>query len=68
MMILVVVIFAVCWLPFHLYFILSPLIPEINNEDYIQELYLFFYGLAMSNSMYNPMIYYWMNSRFVYFK
>jgi uncharacterized RDD family membrane protein YckC len=63
MMIVVVSIFAVCWLPFHIYFILTSSMPEITNENYIQELYLAIYWLAMSNSMYNPIIYCWMNSR-----
>ncbi|XP_031829539.1 tachykinin-like peptides receptor 99D isoform X2 [Nomia melanderi] len=64
MMIVVVVIFAVCWLPFHVYFIITSYLPEITNEPYIQEVYLGIYWLAMSNSMYNPIIYCWMNSRF----
>ncbi|XP_011303020.1 tachykinin-like peptides receptor 99D isoform X1 [Fopius arisanus] len=64
MMIVVVVIFAVCWLPFHVYFIVTSYLPEITNEPYIQEVFLAIYWLAMSNSMYNPIIYCWMNSRF----
>ncbi|XP_071512799.1 tachykinin-like peptides receptor 99D isoform X2 [Panulirus ornatus] len=64
MMIVVVTIFAICWLPYHAYFILSNLVPEIAHTDYIQETYLAIYWLAMSNSMYNPMIYCWLNSRF----
>ncbi|XP_031332509.1 tachykinin-like peptides receptor 99D [Photinus pyralis] len=64
MMMVVVVIFAVCWLPFHLYFIVTSYYPEITNSPYIQETYLAIYWLAMSNSMYNPIIYCWMNARF----
>ncbi|XP_077288482.1 tachykinin-like peptides receptor 99D [Arctopsyche grandis] len=64
MMIVVVVIFGVCWLPFHCYFIITSYYPEITNFQYIQEIYLSIYWLAMSNAMYNPMIYFWMNSRF----
>ncbi|XP_071443044.1 tachykinin-like peptides receptor 99D [Hetaerina americana] len=64
MMIVVVSIFAICWLPFHVYFIVSSLFPQINNSSYIQEVFLAIYWLAMSNSMYNPIIYCWMNSRF----
>ncbi|XP_058797727.1 tachykinin-like peptides receptor 99D [Phymastichus coffea] len=64
MMMVVVVIFAVCWLPFHIYFLVTSYLPEITDEPYIQELYLAIYWLAMSNSMYNPIIYCWMNSRF----
>ncbi|XP_053636422.2 tachykinin-like peptides receptor 99D [Cherax quadricarinatus] len=64
MMIVVVTIFAICWLPYHVYFILSNLMPEIAHTDYIQETFLAIYWLAMSNSMYNPMIYCWLNNRF----
>jgi tachykinin-like receptor len=63
MMIVVVSIFAVCWLPFHIYFILASFVPQITETKYIQEVYLAIYWLAMSNSMYNPIIYCWMNSR-----
>ncbi|XP_044762535.1 tachykinin-like peptides receptor 99D [Coccinella septempunctata] len=64
MMMVVVIIFAVCWLPYHLYFIVTSYFPDITNTRYIQETYLAIYWLAMSNSMYNPMIYCWMNARF----
>ena len=65
MMIVVVVTFAVCWLPYHVYFLLQYTIPEINQWKHIQNVYNVIYWLAMSNSMYNPMIYCWMNSRSV---
>ncbi|KAK3913874.1 Tachykinin-like peptides receptor 99D [Frankliniella fusca] len=65
MMIVVVTIFGVCWLPFHLYFIITSEIPEITSSAYVQEVYLGIYWLAMSNSMYNPIIYCYMNSRWV---
>ncbi|XP_001652376.3 tachykinin-like peptides receptor 99D [Aedes aegypti] len=64
MMMVVVVIFAVCWLPFQIYFIATSYYPELTDKPYIQEVYLGIYWLAMSNSMYNPIIYCWMNSRF----
>uniref|UniRef100_A0A1A9VSM4 G-protein coupled receptors family 1 profile domain-containing protein n=1 Tax=Glossina austeni TaxID=7395 RepID=A0A1A9VSM4_GLOAU len=64
MMMVVVLIFAVCWLPFHAYFLLTSCYPAITEAPFIQEIYLLIYWLAMSNSMYNPIIYCWMNSRF----
>ncbi|XP_018575891.1 tachykinin-like peptides receptor 99D [Anoplophora glabripennis] len=64
MMIVVVIIFSVCWLPYQLYFIVTYYFPSITHADYIQETYLAIYWLAMSNSMYNPIIYCWMNARF----
>jgi len=65
MMILIVVIFAVCWLPQHVYFVVVSLYPDITHHKSIQHVYLVFYWFAMSNAMYNPIIYCWMNARFV---
>ncbi|XP_066256639.1 tachykinin-like peptides receptor 99D isoform X2 [Euwallacea similis] len=64
MMMVVVMIFAVCWLPYQLYFIIISYYPKITRSEYIQETFLAIYWLAMSNSMYNPIIYCWMNARF----
>ncbi|CAH2071762.1 unnamed protein product, partial [Iphiclides podalirius] len=64
MMIVIVIIFAVCWLPFHTYFIITSNYPEVTKYPPIQEIYLAIYWLAMSNSMFNPMILYWMNFKF----
>ncbi len=36
MMMVVVSIFAICWLPYHTYFILSNIYPIINHNKYIQ--------------------------------
>ncbi len=36
MMVMVVLIFAVCWLPYHAYFIVSNVYPVINHNKYIQ--------------------------------
>lgn len=64
MMIVVVIIFAVCWLPMHVYLVLQNHHPSVPKFQYIQQIYIVFYLMAMSNSMYNPIIYCWMNSRF----
>lgn len=63
MMMGVVSLFLVCWLPYHTYFITANVFPAINYTHYIQDIYLSIYWLAMSNSMYNPMIYCYMNQR-----
>lgn len=63
MLIAVVAIFGVCWLPMHLYFIVGNFFP-IGSLDGAQHLYLVIYWIAMSNSMYNPIMYCWMNARF----
>ncbi|XP_042200527.1 substance-P receptor-like [Callorhinchus milii] len=63
MMIVVVSTFAVCWLPFHVYFLLDHFYPEIYAQTYIQQVYLFIFWLAMSSTMYNPIIYCLLNDR-----
>ncbi|XP_059468472.1 tachykinin-like peptides receptor 86C [Neocloeon triangulifer] len=69
MFIIIVLIFAVCWLPYHAYFIYTHHYSSVAYTKYVQHLYLAFYWLAMANSMVNPLIYYWMNARFrQYFK
>ncbi|XP_027847242.1 tachykinin-like peptides receptor 86C isoform X2 [Aphis gossypii] len=65
----VVTIFLICWLPYHSYFVYAYHNKSIVVKTYVQDLFLSFYWLAMSNSMVNPIIYYWMNPRFrAYFK
>ncbi|XP_063229068.1 tachykinin-like peptides receptor 86C [Bacillus rossius redtenbacheri] len=69
MFIIVVSIFAVCWLPYHGFFIYSYHNTAMTATRYVQHIYLAFYWFAMANAMVNPLIYYWMNCRFrLYFK
>ncbi|KAI4890890.1 hypothetical protein NFI96_003910 [Prochilodus magdalenae] len=64
MMVAVVVTFAVCWLPYHTYFIITGLNRELSRWKSIQQVYLAVLWLAMSSTMYNPIIYCCLNSRF----
>ncbi|XP_065574740.1 tachykinin-like peptides receptor 99D [Artemia franciscana] len=64
MMLVVVFIFIVCWLPFQVYFLLVPQHSSATRNPYIQHIFLPIWFLALSNSMYNPFIYCWMNARF----
>ncbi|KAJ4923366.1 hypothetical protein JOQ06_029580 [Pogonophryne albipinna] len=64
MMMVVVCTFAICWLPYHVYFLLHEFFPELFEQRYIQQVYLGVMWLAMSSTMYNPIIYYCLNSRF----
>ncbi|XP_060523858.1 tachykinin-like peptides receptor 86C [Cylas formicarius] len=64
MFFLVVMIFGLCWLPYHAYFIYVYFDTEVIFGKYTQHVYLSFYWFAMSNAMVNPLIYYWMNTRF----
>nr|DAA35151.1 TPA_inf: tachykinin receptor 1a [Tetraodon nigroviridis] len=64
MMIVVVCTFAICWLPFHVYFLLHQFFPDMFEERFIQQVYLAIMWLAMSSTMYNPIIYCCLNDRF----
>lgn len=63
MMIVVVCTFAICWLPYHVYFLVHQFLPHLFEEPYIQQVYLGIMWLAMSSTMYNPMIYCLLNDR-----
>ncbi|XP_035292028.1 LOW QUALITY PROTEIN: tachykinin receptor 1a [Anguilla anguilla] len=64
MMIVVVCTFATCWLPYHVYFLLYEFFPHLFEEPFIQQVYLAVMWLAMSSTMYNPIIYCCLNDRF----
>ncbi|XP_075465037.1 neuromedin-K receptor [Ascaphus truei] len=64
MMIVVVVTFAICWLPYHIFFIVTALDIKLDRWKYIQQIYLAIFWLAMSSTMYNPIIYCCLNKRF----
>ncbi|KFP55133.1 Substance-P receptor, partial [Cathartes aura] len=64
MMIIVVCTFALCWLPYHIYFTLQYFNPEWYLQKFIQQVYLAIMWLAMSSTMYNPIIYCCLNDRF----
>ncbi|TRZ02117.1 hypothetical protein DNTS_031902 [Danionella cerebrum] len=64
MMIVVVCTFAVCWLPYHVYFLIHQFCPHLFEHPFIQQVYLSVMWLAMSSTMYNPIIYCCLNDRF----
>ncbi|XP_016340344.1 neuromedin-K receptor [Sinocyclocheilus anshuiensis] len=64
MMVIVVVTFAICWLPYHVYFIVTSFNRKLKRIKSIQQVYLSVLWLSMSSSMYNPIIYCCLNSRF----
>lgn len=57
MLVIVVTLFALCWLPLQTYNVLQEIFPEINSYRYINIIWFCFDWLAMSNSCYNPFIY-----------
>ncbi|XP_078253046.1 neuromedin-K receptor-like [Rhinoraja longicauda] len=64
MMIVVVFTFTICWLPYHIFFLVTKQYPGINTWKPIQQVYLAVFLLAMSSNMHNPIIYCCLNSRF----
>ncbi|ESO87467.1 hypothetical protein LOTGIDRAFT_72476, partial [Lottia gigantea] len=64
MMIIVVIIYAVCWLPLHVITIIGAVNPGIYDGQYMNIVWMASHWLAMSNCMYNPFVYCWMNSKF----
>ncbi|XP_065209813.1 tachykinin-like peptides receptor 99D [Planococcus citri] len=64
MLVIVVALFALCWLPLQTYNILQGVLSEINEYKYINIIYFCFDWFAMSNSCYNPFIYAIYNEKF----
>lgn len=59
----IVTLFVVCWLPYHGYFVYQFIDDQVISYKYTQHIFLAFYWLAMSNTMINPLVYYYMNTR-----
>ncbi|XP_022079422.1 tachykinin-like peptides receptor 99D [Acanthaster planci] len=64
MIIVVIAVFATCWLPLHVYQLLPYMNDAAYQRSYSLHVYLAIWTLAMSSSMYNPFIYCWLNERF----
>lgn len=64
MLVIVVALFALCWLPLQSYLLLMSFFPVINEYKYINVIFFCFDWLAMSNSCYNPFIYAIYNEKF----
>ncbi|XP_041364641.1 RYamide receptor-like [Gigantopelta aegis] len=64
MMLMVVIIYAVCWLPIHVINITGDVDPSIYDGEHMNIVWMISHWLAMSNCMYNPIVYCWMNSKF----
>ncbi|KAK6049935.1 hypothetical protein COOONC_12560 [Cooperia oncophora] len=64
MLALVVFIFMVVWLPYNAYFLLSSYLPLPENRKTGLYIYINIYWLGMSSTVFNPIIYYFMNKRF----
>jgi len=60
----VVVSFAVCWLPYHIYFLYTYHDKDVVRMAITKHVYLGIYWMAMINTSINPFIYFLMNHKF----
>ncbi|MGH0139130.1 UNVERIFIED_CONTAM: hypothetical protein FKN15_068851 [Acipenser sinensis] len=63
MLVMVVVVFGVCWLPFHVFQLASDLDLIMKFEEY-KLLYTVFHVIAMCSTFANPLLYGWMNKNY----
>ncbi|KAK6187706.1 hypothetical protein SNE40_005670 [Patella caerulea] len=64
MIIIVVTIYAVCWLPLHVLTLIGDQNPDIFDAPYMMYVWMCAHWLAMSHSCYNPFVYFWINPNF----
>ena len=63
MFMVIVTLFVICWLPYHGFFVYQFINDQVVSYKHIRQIYLSFYWLAMSNTMINPLVYYYMNTK-----
>lgn len=63
MLALVVVVFATCWLPFHVFQLASDLDLVLRFKEY-KLIYTLFHIMAMCSTFANPVLYGWMNKNY----
>ena len=74
MLVVVVSLFAICWLPLHAFILLIDFRPDITEYETISEKHFFVvvysavHWLAMSNSCVNPIIYGFLHDSFRVFR
>ncbi len=71
MLVVVVVLFGICWLPLHVFFLVMDYNPDVarladspEHENVFIAIYNSIHWLAMSNSFVNPIIYGFLNDNF----
>ncbi|CAL8069422.1 unnamed protein product [Calicophoron daubneyi] len=65
MLIAMVVIFVVCWIPLHAFWIIMDALgDQVANSSLANNAFLFCHMLAMSSAVYNPFFYAWLNNNF----
>ena len=63
MLLIIQLLFMLCWLPYHLYFLATFWRPDIIYWPQAQTIFLLSYWLAMANSAINPIVYFTMSSK-----
>lgn len=63
MLALVVVVFAICWLPFHVFQVAIDLDLALSLKEY-KLIYTVFHVVAMCSTFANPLLYGWMNKNY----
>ena len=61
MLILVVILFAVSWLPLNLYHLVSDWSRDTSDSLHSSTIFFISHILAMSNVTCNPFVYFWLN-------
>jgi leucokinin receptor len=70
MLSVMVSLFAVCWLPLHVFAVVVDFVPSLRSEDHdtadgsVVAIYTAVHWLAMSNSFANPIVYGFLNDGF----
>ena len=60
MMCFLSVTFGLCWLPYHSYFVLTNLYPDLEHVSGNHQVFLAFYWLAMSHAVVNPSVFFFL--------
>lgn len=64
MLMVVFLVFTVCWLPLHTYHIYQDFRELVGYEKHNSTIFLICHWLAMSSTCYNPFLYCWLNDKF----
>uniref|UniRef100_A0A4W3KF44 Prolactin-releasing peptide receptor-like n=1 Tax=Callorhinchus milii TaxID=7868 RepID=A0A4W3KF44_CALMI len=64
LLVLVVVVFGLCWLPLHLFNVIKDIDIGLIDKRYFNLIQLFCHWLAMSSACYNAFIYAWLHDSF----